>query len=65
MTYTYTAEVPEFAAGPFVQVTVIGKEPAEVSQQLPIVMRYVEQRMTELQQETAIPTPRTRSSPRK
>ena len=57
VTYTYTAEVPQFAAGPFVQVTVIGKEPAEVTQQLPIVMRYVEQRMNELQQETAIPTP--------
>ena len=57
VTYAFTAEVPTFAAGPFIQITVIGKEPAEVTQQLPIVMRYVEQRMTQLQQETAIPTP--------
>lgn len=57
VTYAFTAEVPTFAAGPFIQITVIGKEPAEVTQQLPIVMHYVEQRMTQLQQETAIPTP--------
>lgn len=58
VTYTYTAEVPQFAAGPFIQITVIGKVPAQVSQQLPIVMRYTEERMTQLQQETAIPTPK-------
>jgi hypothetical protein len=57
VTYTYTAEVPQFAAGPFIQITVTGKVPALVSQQLPIVTRYTEQRLTELQQETAIPTP--------
>ncbi len=57
VTYTYTVEVPQFAAGPFLQITVTGKVPAEVLQQLPIVMRFTEQRMTQLQQETAIPTP--------
>lgn len=57
VTYTYTVEVPQFAAGPFLQITVTGKEPAEVTQQLPIVTRFTEQRMTTLQQETAIPTP--------
>ena len=25
VTYAYTAEVPKFAAGPFLQITVIGK----------------------------------------
>ena len=57
VTYPYTAVVPQFAAGPFIQITVTGKVPALVSQQLPIVTRYTEQRLTELQQETAIPTP--------
>jgi uncharacterized protein involved in exopolysaccharide biosynthesis len=57
VTYTYSAVVPPFAAGPFVQVTVTGKVPALVSQQLPIVIRFTEQRLTQLQQETAIPTP--------
>jgi capsular polysaccharide biosynthesis protein len=57
VTYTYTVEVPQFAAGPFLQITVTGKLPSEVLQQLPIVTRFTEQRMTQLQQETAIPTP--------
>jgi capsular polysaccharide biosynthesis protein len=57
VTYTYTAVVPQFAAGPFIQITVTGKVPALVSQQLPIVTRFTEQRLTQLQQETAIPTP--------
>ena len=57
VTYPYTAVVPQFAAGPFIQITVTGKVPALVSQQLPIVTRYTEQRLTQLQQETAIPTP--------
>lgn len=57
VTYAYTAVVPQFAAGPFVQITVIGKVPALVTQQLPIVIRFTEQRLTQLQQETAIPTP--------
>lgn len=57
VTYAYTAVVPQFAAGPFVQVTVTGKIPAEVSRQLPIVIQFTEQRLTQLQQETAIPTP--------
>ena len=57
VTYTYTVVVPQFAAGPFLQITVTGKLPAEVTRQLPIVTRYTEQRMTQLQQETAIPTP--------
>jgi hypothetical protein len=49
--------VPQFAAGPFLQITVTGKVPALVTQQLPIVIRFTEQRLTQLQQETAIPTP--------
>lgn len=57
VTDAYTVVVPQFAAGPFLQITVTGKSAAEVTQQLPIVMRYTEQRMTQLQQETAIPTP--------
>jgi hypothetical protein len=57
VTYTYTAVVPQFAAGPFIQITITGKVPALVSQQLPIVTRFTEQRLTQLQQETAIPTP--------
>jgi uncharacterized protein involved in exopolysaccharide biosynthesis len=57
VTDAYTVVVPQFAAGPFLQITVTGKSAAEVSQQLPIVMRFTDQRMTQLQQETAIPTP--------
>ena len=58
VTYTYTAVLPQFAAGPFIQITVTGKVPALVSQQLPIVTQmFTEQRLTQLQQETAIPTP--------
>jgi hypothetical protein len=57
VTYAYTAAVPQFAAGPFLQITVTGKVPALVTQQLPIVIRFTEQRLTQLQQETAIPTP--------
>ncbi len=57
VTDAYTVVVPQFAAGPFLQITVTGKSAAEVTQQLPIVMRFTDQRMTQLQQETAIPTP--------
>lgn len=47
--YPYTAEVPPSAAGPFIAITVTGKDRSVIQQSMPIAVKFAEQELRELQ----------------
>ena len=57
VTDTLTAEVPPFAAGPFVTLSLAGKNPAVIRQSMPVVIRFAQQRLRALQENGSIRTP--------
>jgi len=54
---TFTAAVPAFAAGPFVTLTLAGKNRAAISRSMPVVIRFAERRLRTLQENSSIKTP--------
>lgn len=57
VTDSFTASVPAFAAGPFVEITLTGKDPAIIRQSMPIAMNFVEQQLEFLQETGSVRTP--------
>jgi len=57
VTGTFTAAVPAFAAGPFVTLTLAAKDPAAIRRSMPVVIRFAEQRLRTLQENSSIKTP--------
>jgi uncharacterized protein involved in exopolysaccharide biosynthesis len=57
VTDTLTAEVPAFAAGPFVTLTLEGKNPTTLRQSMPVVIRFSMHQLKALQQNGSVQTP--------
>lgn len=57
MTNGFTAVVPPFAAGPFIALTVSGHSSSSVWRSMPVVIRFAEQRLRQLQASGAARTP--------
>jgi hypothetical protein len=58
MTNGFTAEMPAFAAGPFVSLTVSGPNSRTVWNSMPIVIRYAQQSLQQLQESGNVGTPK-------
>lgn len=58
VTYPYTAQVPAYAAGPFVQITVTGPNQVALLQDLPIIIRYSHEQLIQMQENLPTPTPK-------
>jgi hypothetical protein len=57
VTGTFTAVVPPFAAGPFVSLSLAAKNPSAVGESMPIVVRFAEQRLIQIQESGSLKTP--------
>jgi len=57
MTNGFTAAVPTFAAGPFVSLSVSGPSSSVVRDSMPIVIRFAQQRLRQLQESGNTGTP--------
>lgn len=57
MTNGFTAAVPAFAAGPFVSLTVSGRNSRAVRDSMPIVISFAQQRLQQLQESGNVGTP--------
>jgi uncharacterized protein involved in exopolysaccharide biosynthesis len=57
VTDTFTAVVPDFAAGPFITLTLEGKDPAEIRQSMPATIGFAEQQLKTMQENGSIQTP--------
>lgn len=57
MTNGFTAAVPPFAAGPFISLTVTGPNSNAVQDSMPIVIRFAQQRLRQLQESAPARTP--------
>jgi len=55
MTNGFTAAVPAFAAGPFVSLTVTGHSSSSVRDSMPIVIRFAQQRLRQMQEADSVP----------
>jgi hypothetical protein len=56
MSYPYTAVVPAFAGGPFVELAVTGNTAAGVRAAMPILIRFAYQQLVAVQQRSSGPT---------
>jgi len=58
VTDAYTAQVPAYAAGPFIEIALTGKSPLVMTKSWPIVIRFTEERLMQVQTEstTKVPT---------
>ena len=54
---TFTAVVPDFAAGPFLAITLEGDNPAEIVRSMPIAISFAEEQLRAMQENGAIQTP--------
>ena len=54
---TFTAVVPAFAAGPFITLTLEGKDRAAIVQSMPVTISFAEQQLRALQVNGSIKTP--------
>jgi capsular polysaccharide biosynthesis protein len=55
VTYPYTAGIASNAQGPFLAITVTGRKPAVIMQQLPIIVKFAQQRLAEIQRASSAP----------
>lgn len=53
VTDSYTVAVPSGAAGPFIAITVTGKDRTAIRQAMPVIIRFAEQELTQLQDDAA------------
>jgi hypothetical protein len=60
MGYPYTAEVPAFAGGPFVELTVTGNSVAGVRAAMPVLIKFAQQELVAVQQGSSGQTPGTK-----
>lgn len=56
MTNGFTAAVPTFAAGPFISLTVTGHSSTAVRDSMPVVIRFAQQRLHQLQETGSVHT---------
>lgn len=57
MTNGFAATVPAFAAGPFVSLTVTGRNSGSVLNSMPVVISFAEKRLQQLQETGSVRTP--------
>jgi uncharacterized protein involved in exopolysaccharide biosynthesis len=57
VTDTFTAVVPDFAAGPFIALTLEGKDPVEIRQSMPVAISFAERQLKTMQENGSIQTP--------
>jgi hypothetical protein len=57
MTNGFTATVPAFAAGPFISLTVTGRNSSSVLGSMPVVINFAKKRLQQLQETGAVRTP--------
>ena len=57
MTNGFTATVPTFAAGPFVSLTVTGRDSSSIRDSMPLVINYAMKRLQQLQETGSVRTP--------
>jgi uncharacterized protein involved in exopolysaccharide biosynthesis len=55
VTYPYTAGIASNAQGPFLAIIVTGHSPAVIMQQLPIIVKFAQQRLAEIQRASSAP----------
>jgi capsular polysaccharide biosynthesis protein len=55
VTYPYSAGIAANAQGPFLAITVTGRKPAVIMQQLPIIVAFAQQRLAQIQRASSAP----------
>jgi hypothetical protein len=58
VTDPFTVEIPTLATGPFLAITVIGTNPAQIMRSMWVIINFSAQRLIQLQQNTPIPIPK-------
>src|SRR5262249_19233866 len=55
VSYPYTAGIATNAQGPFLAIDITGKKPAEILQQMPIIVKFAKARLAQMQRSSAAP----------